>query len=254
MGHIAHMRKQFKSINTYGYIVTLIKRRYSPSLSLWELNESPSPKNALCQVWLKLPQWFWRRRCLNFINVFSLFHIYLPWKYGEALNLNKLESTSPKDALCQVWLKFAQWFWRRRCFNFVNVFSLFRNYLPLGKGGALHLNKLESPSPFQWFWRRKFLNFVNFFSLFLYYLLMEKGGPFIWTNLNPLHPRMLCAKFGWNWPSGFEEDENVRSFRRRWRRRQWRQQLTTDKFWLEKFIWAFGSGELKRKSANRYAN
>ena len=27
------------------------------------------------------------------------------------------------------------------------VFSLFRNYLPLEKGWALHLNKLESPSP-----------------------------------------------------------------------------------------------------------
>ena len=31
--------------------------------------------------------------------------------------------------------------------NFVNVFSLFRNYLPLEKGEALHLNKLEFPSP-----------------------------------------------------------------------------------------------------------
>ena len=31
-----------------------------------------------------------------------------------ALLLNKLESPSPKDALCQVWLKLAQWFWRRR--------------------------------------------------------------------------------------------------------------------------------------------
>ena len=27
MGHIAHLRKQFKSINTYHYIITLIKRR-----------------------------------------------------------------------------------------------------------------------------------------------------------------------------------------------------------------------------------
>ena len=52
---------------------------------------------------------------------------------------------SPKDALCQVWLKLAQW--RRRFFNFLNVFSLFRNYLPLEKGGALYLNKFESPSP-----------------------------------------------------------------------------------------------------------
>ena len=27
MGHITHLRKQFKSINTYNYIITLIKRR-----------------------------------------------------------------------------------------------------------------------------------------------------------------------------------------------------------------------------------
>ena len=102
---------------------------------------------------------------------FHYFVIISPWKRAGPFNLNKLESPSPKDALCQVWLKLAQWSWRRRFFNFVNVFSLFRNYLPL-----------------------------------------VKGGPFIWTNLNPLHPRMLCAKFGWNWPSGSGgEDENVKS-------------------------------------------
>ena len=27
IGHIAHPRKQFKSINTYDYIITLIKRK-----------------------------------------------------------------------------------------------------------------------------------------------------------------------------------------------------------------------------------
>ena len=31
--------------------------------------------------------------------------------------------------------------------NVVNVILLFCNYLPLGKGMALHLNKLESPVP-----------------------------------------------------------------------------------------------------------
>ena len=76
--------------------------------------ESPSPKDALCQVWLKLAQWFWTRRFLNFINVFSLFRNYLPLEKGGTLHLNKLESPSPKDALCQVWLKLARWFWRRR--------------------------------------------------------------------------------------------------------------------------------------------
>ena len=27
MGHIAHLREQFKSINTYDYIITLIKQK-----------------------------------------------------------------------------------------------------------------------------------------------------------------------------------------------------------------------------------
>ena len=31
-------------------------------------------------------------------------------------------------------------------------------------------------------------------------------GPWIWTNLNFLHLRLLCAKFGWNWPSGCGEE------------------------------------------------
>ena len=66
---------------------------------------------------------------------------------GGALHLIKLESPSPKDALCQVWLKLAQWFRRRRLLKFVNVFLLFGNYLPLEKDGTLHLNKLKSPSP-----------------------------------------------------------------------------------------------------------
>ena len=120
--------------------------------------KSASPEDALCQVWLKLAQWFWRRRFFNFVNVFLLFRNYRPLKKGGALHLNKLnklESSSPKDALCQVWLKLAQRFWRNRFLNFVNVFLLFRNYLPL-----------------------------------------EKGGPFICTKLNPHHPRMHCAKFG----------------------------------------------------------
>ena len=55
---------------------------------------------------------------------------------------------------------------------------------------------------------------VNMFSLSSYYLL-DKGfntsWPFKFTNLNLLHPRILCAKFGWNWPSGSGEDEKVRN-------------------------------------------
>ena len=109
--------------------------------------ESPSPKEAYDQVWLKLAQWFWRRRFFNFVNVFSLFRNYLPLEKGGDLHLYKLESPLPKNTLCQNWLKLAQWFWKKRYLNFINLFSVLRNYLPLEKGGAFHLFKLESPSP-----------------------------------------------------------------------------------------------------------
>ena len=43
------------------------------------------------------------------------------------------------------WLNLAHLFWKRRFLEIVNVFLQFSNYLPLEKGGALHLNKLEFP-------------------------------------------------------------------------------------------------------------
>ena len=107
--------------------------------------EFSSPKHDLCQVWLKLVQWFLKRRFLNFVKVFLLFRNYFHLERGTALHLYKFEPPSPKNALCQVWLKFIQWFMRRRFLFFVNVLSLFRDNLHLGKGGTLHLNKLESP-------------------------------------------------------------------------------------------------------------
>ena len=39
---------------------------------------------------------------------------YLPLEKSAALHLNKLESRSPKNGLCQYWLKLAQLFWGRR--------------------------------------------------------------------------------------------------------------------------------------------
>jgi hypothetical protein len=75
--------------------------------------EFPLPKDNLYQVWLKLARWFWRRRFLKFFSVFLLFRYYLPLEKGYPLPLNKLESPSSKDDLCQVWLKLVQWFWRR---------------------------------------------------------------------------------------------------------------------------------------------
>ena len=95
------------------------------------------------KVCLILALWFRRR----FFFQFSLFfhYIYLPLEKGVALHLNNLEFPSPKNALCHVSLKLDQWFWRKIFLNFINVFSLFHNYLPSEKGRVLHLNKLGSP-------------------------------------------------------------------------------------------------------------
>ena len=44
---------------------------------------------------------------------------------------------------------------------------------------------------------------------FWYFIIISpwyKMWPFSWTNLNPLHPRILCAKFGRSWPNGSGED------------------------------------------------
>ena len=61
--------------------------------------------------------WNWPGRSgednfFNFGNVFSLFRNYLPFEKDVALHMVKLESPSPKDALCQLWWKLVQWFWR----------------------------------------------------------------------------------------------------------------------------------------------
>ena len=132
------------------FSVFLLFRNYLPlerdnPLHLYKF-EFPQPKDDLCQVWLKLALWFWRRRFLNDCAPILHFCNYLPLEEDLALYLNKLESPSPKDDLCQVWLKLAQWFWRRRFLNDPTPFLHFCNYLPLEEELALYLNKLEFPS------------------------------------------------------------------------------------------------------------
>ena len=131
MGHIAHLRKQFKSINTYGYIITLIEKKKTLLI--------------LCEF-----------IGFHLKKLESFFRNYLPLEKVSALHLNKFKSLSPNDALCQVWLKLAQWFWRRRFLNFVNVISRIPYYLPLEKGSTFIRSK----------------------------------------TIKPLHSRMPCAKFG----------------------------------------------------------
>ena len=85
-------------ISSHVLNIVLQIRYYLPSWRMWLFFLS----DALCQVWLKLAQWFCRRRILNIINIILLFRHYFPMEKDVALHLNKLESPPPKDALCQV--------------------------------------------------------------------------------------------------------------------------------------------------------
>ena len=45
-----------------------------------------------------------------------------------------------------------------------------------------------------------FLNSLLYFSHLLIIFPWKRMWPFIWRNLNPLYPRMLWSKNGWNYP------------------------------------------------------
>jgi hypothetical protein len=90
-----------------------------------------------------LAPWFWRRRFLKLFSALLLFCYYFPLEKGYSLRLDNLKSPTPIDDLCQVWLKLAQWFWRREFLNDPSPFLHFCDYLPFEEDMALYLNKLE---------------------------------------------------------------------------------------------------------------
>ena len=125
-----------------------------------------------------------------------------------------------KDVLCQVWLKSAKRFLKRRLLNIDYVFSLIGNYFPFKMGVALHLNKLDSPSSkndlckFGWNLpscseEEDFKNSLLYFRYFTIIPPLKRVYPFIWNTLNSLQPKMLCVKFGRNWLSGSREFGSV---------------------------------------------
>ena len=69
-------------------------KRHDPS---FEQTLIPLPKGLLYQVWLKVAQWFCRRRILNFANERLQCRFHLPLEKDVALNLKKM------------WIPFTQW-------------------------------------------------------------------------------------------------------------------------------------------------
>ena len=74
-------------------------------------------------------------------------YFYLPLEKGGAPNLNKLQFHSSKDALYWIWLKLAQWFWRRFYKKFLMYFCYFVIISPWKKEGPFICTKLNSLHP-----------------------------------------------------------------------------------------------------------
>ena len=94
------------------YKITLIRRGKNPFSPCWELNGPYL--DALCQIGLEVALWFWRRRWLNLVYVFLLFHNYHSSKMGGGAFIGtKLNPLHQKKMLCnKVWLKMVQWIFK----------------------------------------------------------------------------------------------------------------------------------------------
>ena len=78
--------------------------------------EFHSTMDVLCQILSKLVKVVLGKKILTF-HVFLPFRKYLSLEKGLVLHVNKVESPSHQNALCQFWLKLAKWFWRSGQFS-----------------------------------------------------------------------------------------------------------------------------------------
>ena len=81
------------------------------------------------------------RQCISSIRYFV---IISPWKRAGTFVWTNLNSLYPRMLCVKFRGKLPSGSGKEDFFNFVNVFSLFRYYLPLKKGGVLCLYKRES--------------------------------------------------------------------------------------------------------------
>ena len=92
------LEKILKVINAFLLFCDYLHlRRVGPSYQKIE-------SHAFCQVWLKIGEWFLRRRSCNSSQcIFYYFQITCtsPFRWDVALYFHKLEFPSQKNALCQ---------------------------------------------------------------------------------------------------------------------------------------------------------
>ena len=69
---------------------------------------------------------------------------------------------------------------------------------------------------FDWFWpagsEEDFLKMSAYFYAFPIISHWKRVIPFLWTNLNPLYPRIICTKFAWIRPAGSGKEDFKKIF------------------------------------------
>ena len=101
----------FLNLNFVNVLFVIICPRKSVGQFLWMHLNSLHPRMfipKLVEIYSVVLE-----KILDFVNEFPLFLFNIPFKKCKSLHLNKLEFPSPKNTLCQVWLKLAKRFCRR---------------------------------------------------------------------------------------------------------------------------------------------
>ena len=156
MDHIAHLRNQFKLIKYILAKLWLYYKKKHPIISFLRIEWSlfiklwvpyPFTHGSFVSSLVKLAQWFWRRRFLNFVNVFLLYHNYLPLEKGVALPLNKYESPSTKATLYQLSLVETGPLVLEKIFKFCQCSFAISLWSPLQKGCSPSFVQTWTPSP-----------------------------------------------------------------------------------------------------------
>ena len=88
---------------------------------------------------------------------------------------------------------------------------VFQNWMFLHCKKLNHLYPWMICAKFAWNWPRgsgekDFQVLTMYIPYFVIIFPWKRAWPFIWTNLNSLHPRKLCVKVGWNWPMVLEKN------------------------------------------------
>ena len=152
--------------------------------------------------------------------------------------------------LCQVMLKFAQWFWRRKCFQCTTVLlstlvkgrnrSFEQTWIPFIQGCFVQ--------SFSWYWltcsAEELFNISSMYFRFVIISLWKRAWPFFWTIFIQrwfLSSLMKLGKWLWRRKGKWETFTDRQT------------DGQTDGSWSEKFFWAYNSGELKR-ALNKNAN